>query len=122
MELNAASAPAPAQDVIVEVVRLDGSLAVAATPAIDFVGGVSGNTYTIPANFKSVAFKWLQSTDQGSTVDIQDVIYTAGTGVGTAGYTGMLPQLTNDGGIENHPFSLDVTANAGSFVEIIVTR
>ena len=106
---------------IVEVIRLDGSLAVAATPFVNFAGGSAGNTYILNVPFKSFACAWLKDTDDDAEFEINDIGYRAGQG-STAGYSTVLPQLDNDGGIEMHTGTYVFTVNSGAFVEIIITR
>jgi hypothetical protein len=121
--LGSASVGAGAVEVVseVQVVRLDGSLAVAATPFINFTAGTAGNTYSLVGPYRSFSAVWLPATNIGASFTINGVSYLAGVGAGTAFYVSLLPGVINNGGIEVHNGTILFTAGAGAFVEIGIT-
>ena len=105
------------------LIRLDGDSAnAAATPFLNFLGGVEGREFNLNFPFRNFACAWLRETAQDAEFEINDIGYRAGTLVGTAGYPTILPQLENDGGIELHTDPYTFRALSGAKVEVIITR
>jgi hypothetical protein len=107
--------------------RLDGSLAVTATPevaarvaaAVGAVSGVPGNTCVIASGYRSISWSWLRATTLDSTVTINGDVYSAGSGAvysttGSASFEVPLGHIIDQ--------ALTVTVSSGAYVEIQVER